>query len=69
MSRKSPRNTTYNALESTVMDEYVARLEKIHARIKADPSEKYRMCEEDNQHPDWEPKMFSARRCPERNIR
>lgn len=41
------------------MQEWIDRVEKLHQEIKDNPYHaKYRDCEEDNQHPFWEPLLF-----------
>lgn len=40
---------------------WAERVEKLHAEIRANPSAKFRDCDEDNQHPYWEP-AFPLRR-------
>jgi len=55
---------TFDGLQGNLMEIYQARkewldrIEKLHQAIKDDPYHaKYRDCEEDNQHPFWEPKL------------
>lgn len=52
---------TFDGLQGNLMEVWRARVEKLHEEIKADPSAKYRDCEEDNQHPFWEPLLFNTK--------
>jgi len=64
MSIKQPKDSmdkpTFDGMQSNLMERWQARVEKLHQAIKDDPYHaKYRDCEEDNQHPSWEPALIS----------
>lgn len=51
---------TFDAMQGRLMEIWQERVAKLHADIKQDPYHaKYRDCEQDNQHPFWEPKLFN----------
>ena len=48
---------TFDGMHSDLMEIWRTRVDKLHAEIRANPSAKFRDCEEDNQHPYWEPQL------------